>query len=314
MLALSALQEVPDVPTARRRLLEKRDQWIAEKQRQGKYPERSGRDVSRFIGHCADWVSGVGPEAWTEDELLTVLDHVGGERRPKTMRWYLGMLGSFLSWCGNPIVQTSGIRSRFPNRAMRTPVVSPDDRDRVMNAAQGQERLVTALLGVGRRKIEIQRAKVDDFRMEEIPPSYHVRQKGGRGEVTDAFVLTPMIMRELAWYLPLRTSWSEGARRDDGSLICRRNGRDLVGVSTAYLDRLLHSAERRAGTQLWPAHAFRRSTATLLRQRGADWEDVSMALGHRSAETTRQYVEPLIRRDRVAQALRLLEPISGGKV
>ena len=67
-----------------------------------------------------------------------------------------------------------------------------------------------------------------------------------------------------------------------GGLICRWEGQDLVDVSGAYVDRLLHRAELRAGVRAWPAHAWRRSTATLLRERGADWEDVSAALTHRS--------------------------------
>jgi integrase len=90
-------------------------------------------------------------------------------------------------------------------------------------------------------------------------------------------------------------------------LICRWDGRELVDVSRAYIDRLLHRAELRAGVRAWPAHAWRRSTATLLRERGADWEDVSAALTHRSPETTRLYVDPLVRQRRLASALRLID-------
>lgn len=315
MLALSSLQEVPDVPTARRRLLEKRDEWIAEKQRQGKYVGRNGSEALRFLAHCAEWVPQLGPEGYREDDLWEILTHIGGDA-PKTRRWYLGILGNFLQWCGNPVVSRCGIRARFPNRASRLPVVPAADRDRVLNAAVGQERILMGLLGVGRRRIEVQRARVEDFRVCEVPPTYGVRQKGGHGAVTDTFVLTPLVLRELAWYLPLRQQWAASATRDSGDLVCRRKGSELVGVSEGYLDRLLHSAESRAGTPAWPAHAFRRSAATLLRQRGADWEDVSMALGHRSPETTRLYVQPLVSRDRVARALELLEPatLAGGKV
>ncbi len=312
MLAASPLSEVADVPTARRRFFEKAEAWIAEKQRQGKYAGRNGSEARRFFRRCSDLVPHVGPESFTEDDLWTVIDSIGGDS-PKTRRWYLTLLGNLLSWCGNPVVQRSGILERFPNRASRLPVVPADDRDAVLEAAVGQERVLACLLGVGRRRVEVQRARIEDFRLDEVPATYRVRQKGGHGEVTDSFVLTPLVLRELAWYLPLRSAWSGRARTDSGHLVCRSEGRDLVGVSERYLDRLLWSAEDRAGVRHWPAHSFRRSAATLLRARGADWEDVSVALGHRSPETTRLYVEPLVRRDRVAKALELLDPLVVGR-
>ncbi len=312
MFALSDPLEVADVPEARRRFTERSEEWIAEKQRKGRYEGRNGYEALRFLTLAAE-LARVGPERVREEHVWRILGSVGGERRPKTLRFYAGILDNFLTWCGNPVVSVSGIRSQFPNRAVSTPVIPGPDRDRVLNAALGQERIVTALLGVGRRKIEIVRARVGDFRLDEVPPIYSVRQKGGRGQVTDTFVLTPMILRELAWYLPLRSQRSSGARDDTGHLLCREEGSRLVGVSTAYVDRLLHSAERRAGVAPWPAHSFRRGAATLLRARGADWEDVSMALGHRSPETTRLYVEPLVRQGRVAQALQLLEPLAQGR-
>ncbi len=311
MLALSRPSEVIAAPDHGRRWIELGREWLVQKQRQGKYAGRNGYEVARVLGRTAV-IAPHGPERTTEEDLFVLLSRLCPGAAPKTVRAYLGIWGSFLSWCGNWVVQESRIRERFPNRATRTPVVPPEDRDRILTAAVGQERIVTALLGVGRRRVELIRSRVEDFHLDRVPPDYGVREKGGHGEVSAVFPLPARLRSELAWYLPLRATWSSTCLSDSGHLLCRRDGGRLVGVSSAYADRLLHSAERRAGTALWPAHAFRRGVATMLRARGADWEDVSNVLGHRSPETTRLYVEPLVRRSRTASALELLELRVGG--
>lgn len=311
MLALSRPSEVIAAPDHGRRWIELGRGWLIEKQRQGKYVGRNGYEVERVLRQTAS-VAPHGPERTTAEDLSELIATLCAGCAPKTVRHYLGIWGSFLSSLGNWAVQESRIRERFPNRATRTPVVPPEDRDAILTSAVGQERIVTAFLGVGRRRVEIVRALVSDVRLDHVPPEYGVREKGGHGQVSGIYPLPARVRAELAWYLPLRASWSEGTRFDSGHLLCRRDGDRLVGVSMAYADRLLHSAERRAGTTLWPAHAFRRGVATMLRARGADWEDVSSVLGHRSPETTRLYVEPLVRRARTASALELLELPAGG--
>lgn len=311
MLALSRPSEVITAPEHGRRWIELGREWLAEKQRQGKYAGRNGYEATRVIGRTAE-LAPHGPERTTEEDLLLLLSKLSPGAAPKTVRAYLGIWGSFLSWRGNWIVQESRIRQRYPDRATRTPVVPPEDRDAILTAAVGQERIVTALLGVGRRRVEIVRSRVKDYRIDRVPPEYDVREKGGHGEVSGTFPLPTRVRAELRWYLPLRATWAAGCSSDTGHLLCRNRGGGLVGVSSAYADRLLHSAERRAGTAQWPAHAFRRGVATMLRARGADWEDVSNVLGHRSPETTRLYVQPFVQRSRTASALELLDLPVGG--
>jgi integrase len=304
MQDLAGLQEVAPVLPARR-WIEEADEWLRAKQAQGKYQGRNGYEARRFFGRCAVWCEH-GPTTVREEDLWEILRKVGPA--PKTRRTYLALLGSFLASRGNWVVQESGIRRRIPNVAQRTPVVPAEDRDKVLAAAQELERVVTSLLAVGRRRVEIVRSELVDFQLDREPATYGIRGKGGGGAVTDTLYLPDQVARELAWWIPLRASWARKAEGDDGRLICRWEGSRLVGVSSAYVDRLLDRAELRAGVRLWPAHAFRRSTATLLRERGADWEDVSAALTHRSPETTRLYVDPLVRQRRLATALRLIEP------
>ena len=298
--------EVIAAPDRGRRWIELGREWLTEKQRQGKYAGRNGYEAERVLRRTSE-IAPHGPERTTEQDLIELLSRLSPGAAPKTARAYLGIWGSFLSSRGNWVVQESRIRERYPNRATRTPIVPPEDRDRVLNAAVGQERVVTAMLAVGRRRVEIIRSMVGDYHLDHIPPEYDVREKGGHGSVSATFPAPARLRAELAWYLPYRAAWASRCSRDSGHLLCREDHGRLVGVSAAYADRLLHSAERRAGTAPWPCHAFRRGVATTLRARGADWEDVSAALGHRSPETTRLYVEPLVRRSRMASALELLE-------
>ena len=305
MRASLPVSEAVAVPDTARRWVEEGREWLREKQSRGKWTGRNGYEALRFLRRCGEWVE-VPPFHVEERHVWAIVSRVGPS--PKTKRTYLAILGGFLAWRGNRIVQESGIRSTFPNQARYTPVVPAEDRDRVLTRAVGIERVVTALLGVGRRRVEIVRARVEDFRTRSDPPEYDVRGKGGAGRVTHTAPLVPSLERELAWYLPLRARWSEDSTSDAGTLICRKDARRLVGVSSAYVDRILDAAEDRAGVRRWPGHAFRRATATMLRERGADWEDVSEALTHSSPVTTRLYVDPLVRRRRLSTVLCLIEP------
>jgi integrase len=297
--------EETTVPATARRWVEESRVWVAEKQRQGKYQGRNSYEALRFLRKCGEWVL-VPPERVTESDLWTVISHVGGSA-PKTRRFYLALLGSFLSARGNWVVQTSGIRRRFPNRPMNTPVLAGEERDAILNAAQGPERVVLALLANARRPIEVRRALVSDVDLSAVPPTMKIRTKGGGGQVTAVRVLNQTALRELTWWLPLRATWAGRASEDSGHLVCRWEGESLVGVSTTYLSRLLASVENRAGVPRHPLYSFRRGAATMLRERGAEWEDIRDALCHRSISTTEQYVSPLLSQKHAPAVMALLD-------
>jgi integrase len=298
------------VPVTVRRWVEESRKWVAEKQRQGKYQGRNGYEVIRFLSKCGEWVP-VPPERVTEQDLWAIIGHVGGSA-PKTRRFYLAILGSFLSSLGDWVVQTSGIRSRFPNRPMNTPVLSGEERDAILNAAQGPERLVLALLANARRPIEVRRALVSDVDLSTVPPTMKIRTKGGGGQVTAVRVLNQTALRELTWWLPLRATWAERASEDSGHLLCRWDGEKLVGVSITYLSRLKASAESRAGVPHHQLYSVRRGAATMLRERGAQWEDIRDALCHRSISTTEQYVSPLLAQKHAPAVMALLDAPTAG--
>jgi integrase len=300
-----ALSEGPATPETARRWRIESIEWVALKQRQGRYLGRNGYEALRLLRKCSEWVS-VFPSNVDEPALRTILSRIGGTA-PKTRRYYLSILSSFLSAPPrlNEIVKHSGFKDAYKNRPVRTPVLPGGVRDRILDAAQGPERVIVSFLCSARRPVEVLRARTED--LDLVRADMGVRTKGGRGDVTDRVPLNDTVLRELRWYLPLRASWAEKATEDSGHLVCRWDGERLVGVSIAYLRRALEEAERRAGVARYPLYSFRRGAATLLRDRGAEWEDIRDALTHRSIGTTEGYVKSLRAAERAPAVVRLLD-------
>lgn len=301
------------MPAAERRWAEQATKWVEEKRSVGRYRGRNGYEAVRFLSRCGEWVR-ASPAGVTEGDVWAILAHIGGSA-PKTRRFYLAMLGSFLASPprSNYVIQASGVKARFPNETVRTPVVPADVRDAVIDAAIGMERVVLALLSVGRRPVEIVRARVEDVTLAPSPGTMLVRGKGGGGDATARVALNRTVRDELAWYLPLRARWAEQAETDSGRLICRWEGAALGEVSVAFLRRRLADAERRAGAPRYPLYSFRRGTATLLRARGAEWEDVRDALTHKSIGTTEGYVSRLLAQERAPRVMALLDRAPAGE-
>jgi integrase len=293
------------VPETARQWVEESSVWVAQKQRQGRYLGRNGYEALRFLRKCGVWVS-VFPSKVGEAELRVILSRIGGTS-PKTRRYYLSLLSSFLAAPPrlNEVVKHSGFKNAYKNRPLRTPVLPGEVRDRILDSSQGPERVIVSFLCSARRPVEILRARTEDLDLAR--GDIAVRAKGGRGDVTDRVPLNETVLRELRWYLPLRSSWAERAAEDSGHLVCRWDGERLVGVSIAYLRRALEAAERRAKVPWYPLYSFRRGAATLLRDRGAEWEDIRDALTHRSIGTTEGYVKSLRAAERAPAVVRLLD-------
>lgn len=295
----------PPTPVTARRWVEESRKWVAQKQSQGRFQGRNGYEALRFLKRCGEWVS-VAPSRVREADVRAILGHVNG-RAPRTFRFYLSILSSFLEAPPrlNGVVRFSGIKSAYPNRSVRTPVLPGAVRDNILDRAQGHERVILALLASGRRPVEVRRALVSDIDL--TAGDMAVRGKGGRGGVVARVALNDTVLRELAWYLPLRGRWSEDAEDDSGHLICRWEVQRLVGVSIQYLRRSLDHACARSGMGPWPLYSFRRGAATMLRDRGAEWEDIRDALTHRSIGTTEGYVRSLKAALRQPAVVRLLD-------
>jgi integrase len=297
-LALAQLEVV--VPPRARRWNETADAWFDAKRKRRKYEGKSGRDALHLVKRIGTLLD-KSPARVTEEDLWALAPSLGPA--PKSKRYGYAILGSFLSWTGNWVVQSSGIRREFPNRTTWTPVAAADSWERGMNRAVGIQRVVLALVWP-RRPCEVVRARLADVHPER--GTMDVRQKGGHGDVTDWDVpLSGTVQRELQWYLPLRAQWAERATGDSGHLLVRFDGDQLVGVSTAFVRRRV--AEAVEGRL--PPYSFRRGGLTTLRDRGAEWDDIKAVALHKSIGTTEIYVKSLQQQRRLPAVTRLLDPL-----
>lgn len=292
--------------TASKRWRKEAREWLSEKRARKKWLGRPGGDALTYLLRCAAHVARYAKEIEEPDLWVLVEKTMGPSGSAK--HYCLSVLSSFLTWCGNPVIVSSGIRARFSRKPGTRPVVPSPEMARIQRLAErGEKRLTIALLRAGRRRVEIARARwPEDFHVEATPPTMDIRGKGGLGNVTGEPVPLPeFVLRPLREYLPLRRAKADGATFDSGHLICRKDGSLLVGVSCQHIDRLRKAALAKAACY-WPGHAFRRGAATALAERGAQFEDISAALQQSSPEVTRGYVQGLVRQRRVAAALTLL--------
>jgi integrase len=297
--SLPLVQLEDRVPRKARRWNETADAWFDAKRKRRKYEGKGGRDALHLVKRIGEQL-GVPPSRVTEDDLWRIVPMFGPA--PKSKRYGYAVLGSFLSWRGNWIVQSSGIRREFPNRTTFTPVATAESWERGMNRAVGIQRVVLALVWP-RRPCEVVRALLADVHLER--GTMDVRQKGGHGDVTDWDVpLSGTVQRELRWYLPLRAQWAERATADSGHLLVHWYGDRLVGVSTAFVRRRVSEVIERG----FPPYSFRRGGLTTLRDRGADWDDIKAVALHKSIGTTEIYVKSLQQQRRLPAVTRLLDP------
>lgn len=311
--------------------------WLEFKRAREKYWGPSGREAIRFLTKDVPrWITHA-PEEIDEPDLWAIVrglqERAAGRGRTFTensVRAYLDVLGSFLKWRGNYVVQSSEIKSQFRKKPTRTPVASPDEWERVLIRAVGEERVLLAFLWPNRR-IEVRNARYWDFHIDRDPATWDARCKNGRGDVTDPdSPLTRTQSDELRWYLPWRRNLPSqfgDVLEDTGRLIARRAvvhacevrthrtvrvGSVLVGVSDQYLNRLLTRANERAKVRL-PGHAYRRGGLTTLWERWVtdrrgDPDDVKAVAHHKHLSTTETYVKSLAQRRRLPTVARLLDP------
>jgi len=277
--------------------------WVAKKNAEGKYQGRNGYEARRLLRKVGTWIHHY-PTAVTPEDLYIIAERVGPA--PKTKRAVFAILGSFLDSKGNRVVQRSHVKDRYPNRAMNTPVIDRDARDKISNGAQGIERVILALLGCGRRPVEIRRAMLSDLHLRDPVPWIGVRKKGGHGDPNGRMALNSSVIAELAWWLPLRATWAARSSDDTGHLVCRQDGSRLVGVSIQYLRRAKDAAARRAGVGHYPLYAFRRGAATLAFELTGNWDDVAEVLQDSDSSVVRGYVQSLLVQRRAPGVMELL--------
>lgn len=228
---------------------------------------------------------------WTEPDIIALKAQWGG-LAPCTLQARVGVLGAFLAFHGNDVVQVARRRRRLPLPPARhgpVRVVDEPTRRRLYAAATPVQRMALVLgFGLGLRLGELAAVRLDDIRDGVL-----VVRKGKGGKARTVPV-GPDVGRELR-------AFEEGHR---AGFVARAKGKGGVdpgtllvhfskGAARPYSPRTLgHSLcalGRRLGVRFSP-HDMRRTFATELADRGAGLEVVGELLGHENLETTRRYV------------------------
>ena len=178
------------------------------------------------------------------------------------------------------------------NAAMKTPWIEADDLERFLGAAPDDDNFVErrdylismTLAMTGLRRAEVARVAIDDF--EKLVPDdcvLRVRAKGGKyGRVE---IVAPLARQLFAWAKEFGITTGALFRRS-------AKGKAAVGVST-----VRNAVKRQAARAKFvdharfTPHAFRRSLATIAKQRGVSKEVVQRGLLHSKSETTERYMK-----------------------
>lgn len=302
-----ALSEASPTPSVARRWHEEAVEWIQWKRTtKGQYQGRNGQEAVRFLSRFGERLEIASrprsPRTFDEVDLRELAPGLG--TAPKTRRFYLGILGSFLQYRGNDVVRASGILSTIPQKATHRRWLTIDQLDQLTDRAIGIERLVVALEGFqGLRRVEVLRCRVGDLDTSGSPWWLWIRGKAHQGEPSRRVPVSDRVRKELGWYLPLRAQWAIRSEDRPELLVWEDRGR-LRTYSAGSVDRFVRTAGQRIGITV-SNHDLRRTFGRVLKNRGADWREIAGLYGHASIAQSEYYVGQ--EQDRLAAAIALLE-------
>ena len=225
---------------------------------------------------------------WAEPDVLA-LKGQWGHLAPSTLQARVGVLGAFLAFHGNDVVQVARRRGRMPLPPARhgpVRVVDEPARRRLYAAARPAMRMALVLgFGLGLRLGELAAARLDDIRDGVLLVR---RGKGGKGR---AVPLGAEVEGEVRAYVEGHRARvvARGGGADPGTILVHIYRGTVRSYCPRSLGVSLSTLGARLGVRLSP-HDMRRTFATELADRGAGLEVVSELLGHEDLETTRRYV------------------------
>lgn len=175
---------------------------------------------------------------------------------------------------------------------MKTPWIPEADLEKFLGALPDEESFVErrdylislTFTFTGLRRSEVARIAIDDFEKLDIQGGLlRVRAKGEKyGKIE---IVAPLAQQLLIWAKELHITTGPLFRRSP-------KGKNAVGTTT--VRNAIKRQAARAGfvdhTRFTP-HAFRRSVATIAKQRGVSMEIIQRGLLHSKSETTARYMK-----------------------
>lgn len=230
---------------------------------------------------------------WSEPEILALRAEWEPKYSSKSLQLRFAVLGRFLIYCGNHVIQEMRARNRLRlPKAERGQVRwhSSSDRAHLMAHANATDRMILVLgYLLGLRRSEMVNLRLRDISSSEL-------RVYGKGKKVRMQPLDPMVKRELDTYIhgyradtvtAARKAGHQGA--EPNTLLIWRKGHLLGSYSPNSLyDRLVRLGAR-AGVPI-TTHDLRRTFGRALYEHGTDLVVIQKALGHSNLATTIEYL------------------------
>lgn len=230
-----------------------------------------------------------------EDEIYFLRDEYYAHLDPTVNRRQIGILGTFLKYYDNNIVEKMHLA--WP-QDMRVNVQWLDAEQCIalLDAAEGLERIIIHLeLLLVMRRCEVKRLTIHDVKLNIVNAL-------GKGKCEGKWRSLPWArstLQEIADYQELREKVITHAldrkpdqRVPDQFLIYARYGWKLGSYEDTAIDTMVKSVARKAGIpeEKVSNHVLRRSGARMYLDAGGSIEDISIMLGHADTKTTMLYL------------------------
>ena len=284
----------------KQRLLQDRIEEYLELLKKEKRSERTLESYRRELGNAFSALEAAGleisPKKVGKKEIEYLRQSVF-KASEKYNRWRLSILGSFLNWCGNNIMEK--MRIGWPNdMRINANWLEPEEAMTVKNCAEGIEKVIVHLeLDLALRRVEVIRLKPEDFKGNRI----NVLGKGRMGGKLRTIPIHEDTKEIIGAWLLERKRIIEQARAKRGPidippnlLIYERYGR-LHAYQKGAIDNFLIQLRKRvesiyARSFDFSNHTLRRTGGRMMWQAGVKLETISAILGHEDTSTTIDYL------------------------
>ena len=233
------------------------------------------------------------PQRIGEEEIDFLRHDLYAHLKPSVGRLQLSIVGTYLDWCGNPMIRRMKIAWPQDER-IHVDWLSLEEARRLMAEAKGIERIVVHLeLCIGLRRCEILRLRIGDVGAG----SFSVLGKGRMGGKPRTVPFYPGTIEELRYHFELREETIGRAltERPDQkvpeALVLHAKYRSTIRpYGESAIDDAIKRVATRAGIRQCSNHTLRRTCGRMHWQAGTPLETIRKILGHEKVETTLEYI------------------------
>ncbi|MEI6795616.1 MAG: site-specific integrase [Methanomassiliicoccales archaeon] len=285
-----------------------REDYLARLEKEKRAP-KTITEYRRLIVHATHALEVAGlepsPKKIGEEEIDYLRNELYAHLEPVVGRRQLAIIGTYLKWHGNIIVEHMKIAWPQDMR-IHADWLRPMDAVNLLDHAKGMERIIVHLeLCLGLRRVEVLRLKMQDLRLGHLD----VLGKGTCGGKPRSVPMHRDTMAELAYYMQLRNMQiAEAQARDPNvtipvSLLIYRKGSRLLPYHKNSIDNRLGELSERIGLK-FGNHTLRRTFGRIAYYSGAKVATISAIMGHESEAQTMRYLG--IEMDQMAEAMDMM--------